>query len=156
MSGSFDGGAGIGPNLDAASSPIRGFTVLSIAYPNHLHPDCRPMSNCDIAPRLCHDMAVNWFGKDLLFAHFGVTGPLRGNAENDDAFGFEFGPYDDTSETLKHDYTVIVRETAGGGFMLLIRNNAMAFAAKIRELFDVVADPERENPELPDDDEVAG
>jgi hypothetical protein len=50
---------------------------------------------------------------------------------------------------------MIVRETAGGGFMLLIQDSAIAFADKIRELFDsIVADPERENPKMLGEDDT--
>lgn len=75
-----------------------------------------------------------------------------GNDANEDAVGFDFGPFDRATDDFTHRYTVIVRETAGGGFMLLIQDGATAFADKTRALFKAVAaDPERKNPELPDD-----
>jgi hypothetical protein len=129
-----------------SGTPIRGFTVLSIAYPNHLHTDSKHMSNYDIALRLSHDIDVEWFGNDPAFGHFGTTLPLQGNSENEEAFGFDFGPSDDRSKYC----TVIVRETAGGGFMLLLQNEALEFSEKVTELFNgIIADTERENPELP-------
>lgn len=102
------------------STPIRGFTVLDLAYPNHLLTEATPMTAYDIALRLSHDMDVDWFGKDADLKRYACTGPVRGNDENDDAFGFDFGVYDLKAKDFAVRYTVIVRETAGGGFMLLI------------------------------------
>jgi hypothetical protein len=141
--------------LAGSSTPIRGFTVLRIDYPNHLHPEAKPLTNYDIAIRLSYDMDVEWFANDAELQHFGTTMPVQGNDQNEDAFGFDFGPCDPETETddFTHQYTVIVRETAGGGFMLLIQDSAIAFSDKIRELFDaVVADRARENPDLSGDD----
>jgi hypothetical protein len=138
-----------------SSTPIRGFTVLRIDYPNHLRPEAKPLTNYDIAIRLSYDMDVEWFANDHELEHFATTMPVQGNDENQDAFGFDFGPVDPETETddfIEH-FTVIVRETAGGGFMLLVQDAAIAYGDKIRELFDaVVADRGRENPDLSGDD----
>lgn len=136
----------------ARATPIRGFTVLGLAYPNHLHPESAPMTAYDIALRLSYDMDVEWFSNDHELKEFACTGPVRGNADNDDAFGFDFGRYDRETHDFILPHTVIVRETAGGGFMLLIQDNALAFGEKTRALFDAIAaDHERENPEVEDD-----
>ena len=136
------------------STSIRGFTVLDLAYPNHLHLDHEPVTNYDLALRLSHDMDLVWFANDAELKHFRSTGPVQGNAANEDAFGFDFGPLDQTTSEFAHHYTVIVRETAGGGFMLLLEDSALGYADQIRELFKaIIEDPERENPDLSDDDE---
>jgi hypothetical protein len=143
--------------MTVSSTPIRGFTVLALAYPNHLHPEAKALTPYDIALRLCHDMDIEWFGKDLELKHFSVTEPMRGNADNEDAFGFDFGPFDRVTDEFKHRYTVIVRETAGGGFMLLIQDGAEAFADTTRTLFDsIIADRDRINPGVDDTTESAG
>ena len=139
-----------------SSTPIRGFTVLRIDYPNHLHPEAKPLTNYDIAIRLSYDMDVEWFADDHDLDHFATSVPIQGNSDNEDAFGFDFGPCDpDTDTDTDHfveRYTVIVRETAGGGFMLLIQDSAIAYGDKVRELFDaVVADRDRKNPTLSGD-----
>jgi hypothetical protein len=141
-----------GDESTVASTPIRGFTVLGLAYPNHLHSASKPLTAYDIALRLCHDLDVEWFGNDLELKHFSVSEPICGNAENEEAFGFDFGPFEKTTQDFRHRYTAIVRETAGGGFMLLIQDSAAAFADNTRTLFEaIVADTERENPEMPED-----
>jgi hypothetical protein len=94
------------------------------------------------------DLDVEWFGNDVELRHFGCTKPVRGNDENEDAFGFDFGPYDQDIGNFSCRHTIIVRETAGGGFMLLIEDAAFAFANKTRALFElIVEDTERKNPE---------
>jgi hypothetical protein len=134
------------------STPFRGFTVLGIAYPNHIQPEAEPLTAYDVSLRLSHDMDVEWFACDHDLKHYACTGPVRGNDETDIAFGFDFGPYDHAVDDFTDRYTVIVRETAGGGFMLLIQDAARAFAEKTRGLFDaVVADRDRMNPETEDD-----
>jgi hypothetical protein len=133
-----------------SSTPIRGFTVLALAYPNHLNPKTSAMTAYDIAFRLCHDLDVRCFGNDPELKHFSVTQPMHGNADNEESFVFDFGPFDKATDDFGHRYTVIVRETAGEGFMLLIQDGAMAYADIARTLFEViVADPTRENPEIP-------
>jgi hypothetical protein len=124
-------------------------TVLGIAYPNHIQPEAEPLTAYDISLRLSHDMDVEWFLRDPDLQHHACTGPVRGNDETEIAFGFDFGPYDRDAGDFEIRYTVIVRETAGGGFMLLIQDTAIAFADKMRALFEaIVADRNRENPEV--------
>jgi hypothetical protein len=143
--------------MDAIASPFRGFTVLGIAYPNHVQPEAAPLTAYDISLRLSHDMDVDWFAHDRELRHHACTGPMRGNDENEVAFGFDFGPYDQDASDFRIRYTVVVRETAGGGFMVLLQDNGIAFADKIRALFEaVIADRDRENPEVDDDTDAAG
>jgi hypothetical protein len=131
------------------SIPFRGFTVLGIAYPNHIQPEAEPLTAYDVALRLSHDMDVDWFANDHDLKHYACTGPVRGNDETDIAFGFDFGPFDHAVDDFTDRYTVIVRETAGGGFMLLLEDNAFAFVDKTRALFEaIIADRDRMNPEF--------
>jgi hypothetical protein len=138
--------------VDAITTPFRGFTVLAIAYPNHIQPEAKPLTAYDIALRLSHDMDVDWFLNDQDLTQYACTGPVPGNDEGEIAYGFDFGLYDRIARDFKVRYTVVVRETAGGGYMLLIQDSALAFAGKTRVLFDAVsAGRDRENPELDDD-----
>lgn len=126
--------------------------MLGIAYPNRIELEAAPLTAHDIALRLSHDMDVDWFAGDENLKHHACTGPVRGNDNSEEAYGFDFGPYDFEAGDFEDRHTVIVRETAGGGFMLLIQNSAMAFAGKTRALFDaIIADRERENPDVDDE-----
>jgi hypothetical protein len=134
------------------STPFRGFTVLGIAYPNHIQPEAQPLTAHDIALRLSHDMDVDWFADDHDLKHYACTGPVRGNDESEIAFGFDFGPYDRAIGDFKVRYTVVLRETAGGGFMLLMQDTALAFVDKTRALFEaIIEDRDHMNPEFDDE-----
>jgi hypothetical protein len=138
--------------LEPANSPIRGFTVLSMSYRNHIHPDIPPVSNHDLALRLSYDLD-RAFLNDPELKHLSCGKPYQGSGENEDAFAFYFGQYDRSAEDYITSYTIIVRETAGGGFMLLIENTAMAFADTTRALFTLIADDlERQNPAVTADE----
>lgn len=121
-----------------SDSPFRGFKVLAVRHPNHLNDGQRLWSARDLAIGLSREMDVEWFGNTADLTHFAVTDIAPGPGENAASYGFDFGPYDETSDEFSCRYTVVVRPTAGGGFMLLIKKEAVAYGDVIAELFDRV------------------
>ena len=140
--------AGVGVEITEFSSitretPIRGFAVVSTIYPNHETIQATPFTGQELATLLVRSVDRDWFGADEAFDHFAVSGVVRGNAENSDCHAFDFGPFDQDSDEFLVRSTVIVRETAGGGFMLLIQDGSGEHATKITTLFEALGKDDR-------------
>jgi hypothetical protein len=89
---------------------------------------------------LSRSIDIHWFAKEPEFEQHSVTAVQQGNGDNQDAFAFDFGPFDSDLDDFEKRMTVIVRETAGGGFMLLIEDTGSAHGAKIKALYDALPD----------------
>jgi hypothetical protein len=124
------------------ATPINGFTVLSVTYPNHLHANDPPYTAVELATLLARSMDLQWFGTDKRFDGYSVTAVQQGNGENSDAYAFDFGPFEEEEDDFEWRFTVIVRETAGGGFMLLIDDVGGEHSAKIKALYDALPNQE--------------
>lgn len=130
------------------STAIRGFSTLSVQYPNHLEPDAELTSE-RLAYRLAYAMDVEWFGASEDMHHFAVTEPLAGNAGDLVGFSLDFGPYDDEADEFTARHTVIIRETAGGGFMLLVQTEVKPlYGAMINDFFKRAAAGEIADPQV--------
>jgi hypothetical protein len=112
----------------SSSSPIRGFRVLSLQYPNHIQPDLIPFTARELAACLSRDMAAEGFEP----TRFAVSEVAQGTGDHADAYWFEFGPYEASADIR---YALIVRETAGGGFMLLVQDTGVNYGPVITDLF---------------------
>ena len=136
--------AGDGVELSEFSSltrdaPIRGFAVLLAIYPNHETAQGTPFTAQELATLLARSVDRNWFAAEEEFDHFAVSGVVQGNAENSDCHAFDFGPFDQDSDDFQARHTVIVRETAGGGFMLLVQQQTvLESGARLKELFEAL------------------
>jgi hypothetical protein len=122
------------------SSPIRGFKVVSLIYPNHIASDAEPFTARELAMLLSRSMDIDWFAPTPEFEHFAVSEVRIGNSGNDDAHGFDFGPVDQDNDDFVDRNTVIVRETAGGGMMLLVEETAEKYSAQIKILYECLPD----------------
>jgi hypothetical protein len=121
-------------------SPIRGFKVVSLIYPNHIASDAEPFTARELAMLLSRSMDIDWFAPTPEFEHFAVSEVRIGNSGNDDAHGFDFGPVDQDNDDFVDRNTVIVRETAGGGMMLLVEETAEKYGAQIKILYEGLPD----------------
>jgi hypothetical protein len=119
-------------------SPIRGFNVQSVIYPNHTAPGDPPYTAAELAMLLSRSMDLHWFAEEAAFDHFSVSAVQQGNGDNQDAVAFDFGPFDKDADDFVTRCTVIVRETAGGGFMLLVQDTGAEHAARIKALYDAL------------------
>jgi hypothetical protein len=63
---------------------------------------------------------------------FAVSEVAQGTGDHADAYWFEFGPYEASADIR---YALIVRETAGGGFMLLVQDTGVNYGPVITDLF---------------------
>lgn len=132
----------------STSTTIRGFSMLSLQYPNHRDP-AAGLTSERLAYRLAYAMDVEWFGTSEDMQHFAVTEPRAGKAGDIVGYGVEFGPYDEEADEFNTRHTVIIRETAGGGFMLLLQTEAEALYGKIiTDLFQRAADGEITDPQV--------
>ena len=116
-------------------SPIRGFKALSVIYPNHTTPQDTPFTARELSDLLSRSMDIEWFSHDPKFNHFSVSSRYRGIADEPDAYGFNFGPFDEETDKFLSRCVVVVRETAGGGFMVLISGDCSDYGPRIRDLF---------------------
>ena len=124
-------------------TPINGFTVLSIIYPNHSVGRPAPLNGEALATLLAHSIDCDWFAADPGLDQFAVSDVVRGEGDNIDCHAFDFGPCDHETDEFLSRHTVIVRETAGGGFLLLIQEGAREYAAKITKLFEALGKVDR-------------
>lgn len=120
-------------NMATVSEPFPGFAVLSLRYAER--PEVgRGVTAQDLATRLGYAMDVNWFDENPDLSHFGVTEVTKRGA---DGCGFDFGPYDESVEDFSERYAVVIRQTAGGGVMLLIQDAAKAsYGETVKGLFE--------------------
>lgn len=122
-------------SVTTTDTPIRGFSVLQIGYPNHILQLDPPYSAQELATRLSYQMEVDWFAKDLPYEHFRVSAVAQGMEPHKDAYWFDFGLFNKKANEFDNRHTLIVRPTAGGGFMLLLQNSGEKYADEIRPLF---------------------
>lgn len=118
-----------------SGTSIRGFTVVTVIYPNHAAPDGAPYSARELAMLLARSMDNNWFVAGSPVARFALTDLYPGQAAGRGVYGFDFGPHDDDRDDFEARYTVLVRETTGGGFMLLAADEAQQFVPRLLELY---------------------
>jgi hypothetical protein len=128
-------------------TPIRGFKVITVIYPNHKTSKKAPYTVRELARLLSRTMDINWFAKTPEFEHFAVTDVSIGSSRDEDAFGFDFGPFDQDSGEFLTRSTVIVRETAGGGMMLLVEETAYIYNAKLKTLYEELPEAGHRLPE---------
>ncbi len=119
-------------------SPIRGFVVLTVQYPNPSERQRSPRTAGDLATALAQDMAAHWFPAVPDLAHFAVSEVKAGGSGNEQAYGFDFGPYDKQLDDFVTRHTVVVRTTAGGGFMLLVQQAGEGFGTGMKARFEAI------------------
>ncbi|MDT2020473.1 hypothetical protein [Methylocella sp. CPCC 101449] len=132
------GAASVDGATTASDTPIRGFKVFAHRYPNHTSSPRVTLSAPQLAEALSREMDVAWFGTTPEMTHFAVTDLSPGTGDHEGAIAFDFGPYDESAEGFTTRHTVIVRTTAGGGFMLLVQDAAAAYGPKVADFFDKV------------------
>lgn len=126
------------------------FQVLATAYPNHSRPGRQPVSTHDLALRMSYDMDVLWFGTDPAMSHFAITETTSLAEDGEVWSGFDFGPSAPDSDDFVQRHQIVIRQTAGGGFMLLVEKTSGAYADRLKTIFqNVVDDRDRTNPEVP-------
>lgn len=123
--------------MSIASDPFPGFSVLSLRYPNHSESG-QDVRAEELATRLSRAMDVDWFGKTPDISHFAVS-ELTSYGDDSDEYAFDFGPFDEAADDFTNRHTVVVRQTAGGGMMLLIQNAAKApYGGIVKNLFEQI------------------
>jgi hypothetical protein len=115
---------------------LLGFDVLSVVYPNHDTTSVPAYTAIELAKLLANEMETRWFAIEPAFEIYSVSEVLKKALGGENAFGFEFGPVHQGSDEFETSLTIIVRETSGGGFMLLMEKADEHYAVKISELFN--------------------
>jgi hypothetical protein len=121
-------------------SLITGFKVVAFIYLKHVVSDAEPFTARELAMLLSRSMDIDWFAQTSELEHFAVSEVNRSNSGDDDAHEFDFGPVDTGSDDFLERNTVIVRETAGGGMMLLVEETAEKYSAQIKILYEGLPD----------------
>ena len=100
--------------------------MLALCYPDHLGRVGPPGTRNDLALRLARDMDVAWFANSPDFEHSAVSDfyEVRDPTDGEQALAFDFGPYDPSADEFITSDMIILRDTAGGGIMLLVQNSA--------------------------------